>query len=346
MDESPAIVFAAGALLVTTFSSFGLLVLWICTCRVHWFLRTLAVMTVVSLPLWIPAYEPCVTLTIQAAVIAAGVFAWRRRHAVGQRHCEGDTAAPSTRFRFSFRSTLLWITVVATATAVGVEVPQQGTWGWFVLVLLGVTTGVVTLLAVWLGCGSQRLRIRILSTVMLVTLLAVPLVWCEGTFGIVFGWGWPPEPPDPVDPDLLAILYRLSGEWVWLAILLATTGLSVCGYLLANLAGCGVGCNEQAESRWAARYLASGFPLLLFLGILLLFPVMVGWKLMHPLPVPYATPSEPNGYGDIVAAGEIVKDSPLLNMVIAPSLTAQSAAEIAKYSEAYELCRRGLSRPA
>ncbi|MFV1969255.1 MAG: hypothetical protein ACC628_27860, partial [Pirellulaceae bacterium] len=188
------------------------------------------------------------------------------------------------------------------------------------------------------------LRIRTLATVLLVLLLAMLLVWCEENFGIVEGLfdggAWPPEPPEPAVVDL----YDADTSWVWLAIVPAATGLLLCGCLLAGLIGLGCTRSEQAEFHLPLRRIAWTIPVVLFLGLVLLFPVVIWWKLMHPSPIPHVTLPEPNGYNDIVAAGEMVLESSLLNMAVGPTSTAQLAAELAKYSVAYELCRRGLSR--
>jgi hypothetical protein len=60
-------------LLVTSFACVGLLALWAATSPRHWFVRTVPVVAILSLPLLVPAYEPILVFALQAIVVVTGV---------------------------------------------------------------------------------------------------------------------------------------------------------------------------------------------------------------------------------------------------------------------------------
>src|SRR4029077_9109578 len=84
--------------------------------------------------------------------------------------------------------------------------------------------------------------------------------------------------------------------------------------------------------------------LILFIALLVAFPLVIVAKLASPMPIPRVTLPDPNGYDDLVAAGKMI-NSPILDTTREPKSTDELAAEIAKFSNAYDRIRLGLSRP-
>ena len=58
-----------GALVVTSYSTMGLVSLWAATSPRHWFLRMLTVLGALAVLLMVPACEPVLVFAIQAVII-------------------------------------------------------------------------------------------------------------------------------------------------------------------------------------------------------------------------------------------------------------------------------------
>jgi len=331
-----------GTLLVTTFTSVGLLGLWATTSRWHWFLRTGIALVVLSPLLLIPAYEPLLLLVVQLAVVAVGVVAYRwrcrreSRRGVGAR--EGNAPSPRPSFRFSLSTIMLATALAGIALATAVRIPHEVSLGWNDFLLTGSTLGAIVLLSAWLVFGRTRRILRLGFSAVAVAALSIPPAYFDD---------WPKNAIETVELDL-AMSWPSASVWttIWFAILPSVVLLSAIHLLLLRAAGIpsslGCGASIRSSRTRAVRYLLAMSSAVL-LAATSIPPVTTCWELLHPLPIPAVELPDPNGYDDLVAAGKMF-DSPILNTAVEPQSTEELAAEVAKYSKAYERARLGLSR--
>ena len=332
-----------GTVLVTTFTSVGLLGLWAATSRWHWFLRMGIALIVLSPLLLIPAYEPLLLLLVQLAVVAMGVIVYRRRCSRRSRRGVGlhDGNAPSRRpsIRFSLSTIMLATALAGIALATAVRIPHEVWFGWADYLLTGATFGAAVLLSAWLVYGRPRWIVRLGVSAVVAVTLSIPQAYFND---------WPEDIVDTLE----SVDFTNWPNWsipvwttIWFAVVPAALLLVAINLLLlraAGLASLACGGPARARGRRAVRYLLATSSAVL-LAATSIPPVTTCWKLLHPLPIPAAKLPDPNGYEDLVAAGKMF-DSPILNTAVEPQSTGELAAEVAKYSKAYDRCRLGLSR--
>jgi len=338
MSERLSIELVVGTLWVTTFTCVGLLGLWAATSRWKWYVRTGITLVALSPLLLIPAYEPFLVLLVQVAVVATGVAAHRSYRGRASPNAVGpqDASAPHCRrsFRFSLTTIMLATALIAVAVSIALQIPQEAWFGWADYLLTGAILGAVVLLSAWLVYGRSRRTVRVGLTAVVAVVLSIPLSYFDD------------EPQQYV--EVVLETWPGTSDWaaIWFAIVPTVLLLSAINLFLLRSVGIAsvLGCSVSAPSSntRAVRYLraASSMALLVATSIP---PATTCWELLHPLPIPFVEVPNPNGYDDLVAAGKMF-DSPILDTSVQPQSTEELAAEVARYSEAYERARLGLSR--
>ena len=332
MVASPVALCCLGLLLATTYTVVGLLSLWAATSKRHWLLRWGVVLLAISPLLAIPACEAWIVLAFQACVIVLGVRVWQwtvERRRRGSREASTDVPATTRRFtfRFSIRSLLALTVLVAALTAIGVrvaaEMPVLNLPPWLVL-LHGLSSGCSVLLAAWL-LTVKRKWISWVAASLLCLVIAVAMVRYDLFFSSVVdnSWAW-----------FVLMPAIMIGSWILAALWLGGTAIhQASGETIAQ---------RLPQKRWKR---IAGRTLFCFVMVALAaFPGFVLCKLLHPLPLPIVPVPNPNGFDDIEAATNAFDKSPILSGSVKPNSTKQLAAEIAKYSAAYNRLHLGLSR--
>jgi hypothetical protein len=343
--------FLLGVLLVTSFTSIGLLALWAATSTRHWLLRTAVVLVVLSPLLLIPAYEPWIVFALQACMIVSGVQLWRWRTARRDREdivCENGVR-PNGPFRFSLRTLLAIVPLVAVLTAIATRIvanlPEQNGNAWTTIAVNGIGSGCAVLLGAWIFAGKRRWTGWTVAFLLCLGLSAV-MAWLDCFFWSVTGFpSWPPDPQGFV--AILGPTFKTHPVWAWFVLVPTMVGVT---WLVIYVWFAGLGATSLAgESgitrfRNQARLIMARCVFGLMLAILVFPPAFVAWKLLHPQPLPNITPVQPNGLDDIVAAAQVFEKSVILNADSGSIPEEQLATEIAKQAEAYARLRLGLSR--
>ena len=343
MHDWLTIELALGTLLVTSYACVGLVALWAATSPRHWFVRTAVVLGVLSPLLFVPAYEPFVAFVLESLVIVAGVQVarwWRRQRAENPTYSVFRTlrTARLPAVRFSLLTFLLATVLVAGAITIGVRIPVK-TWpGMTEFLLPGATFGFSTLLAAWLVYGHCGVGRRV-AVVAVFCLLGGILLACldDGPSYLIDAM------------DVASGNWQTAGTswdsitWIWFPIVAGVVLTVTLLIVLWRLGRADIGGPGSATHIKSVRWVS----LVLFFALAILAsvpPAAICWGLLHPLPPAVAELPDPNGYDDLVAAGAMFT-SPILNTAVEPKSTAELAAEVAKYSAAYDRCRLGLSRP-
>lgn len=345
-----------GVVLVTSYTSMGLLALWAATSRRHWLLRSTVVLVVLAPLLLIPAYEPWIVFALQACTVTAGVQLWRWRAA--RRHVRESPSencdVPKRRFRFSLATLLALVPMVAVLTAISTRIvanlPEQNATAWTTIVLNGLCSGCAVLLGAWVVAGNRKWIVRPAALVLCSGLAAVMAAF-DGLLVSAFPQRyWPPFPATVATMIRDGVMpWRLDVVLPWFVITPALTlGLWMMvalwhrGTIASHVCG---DPHVSAPQRRHGRRIAARCVFAALFAALALPPALVVEKLLHPLPpLPDVTVPVPNGLDDIVAAAKELKKSSILSMAAEPSSTDELAAEVAKYAGAYQRLRQGLSR--
>ena len=320
-------------LLVTSFTSVGLLALWAATSSRHWLLRCAAVLVVLSPFALISAYPAWLLFMLQTCTIVTGVKIWRWFAARREKDdAPAERAEASGRFitlRFTIRTLLAMACMVAMLTPVGVPLVEQmrsfGAWG--ALFVSGVCGGLAVLIGAWMSTSARK-RIAHLTAFLLLLLLAcLAATWCDRLF-TSFGGLFDENPSKSAWCVVLPLLTLNT----WLLLRLWFVGAAVV-----------VGKAGRMPRRTALQLAARSFFWLLLI-VLVLPAALVLWELSHPLPIPSIHVPDPNGIDDVVAAGEAFGRSPILSAGVEPKSTEELAAEVTKYTADYDRLRLGLER--
>src|SRR5690242_19376387 len=127
--------FIAALLLVTSFTVAGWLTLWAAFSRIHWFARTLVILTCLAPLLAAAAYEAFVAFALQCALIVLAIQFGRwwtiRKLLTATQPINANTEnAGPTSWRFSIM-TLLQVTVlVAVGSWVALRLPTLNALAW------------------------------------------------------------------------------------------------------------------------------------------------------------------------------------------------------------------------
>lgn len=318
---------ALAVLLVSCFTSVGLLAIWAATSKRHWFLRCGLLFAVVSISLLIPAYEVFVALAIQGFVVIFGVISSYRWWLQRDRQF-------SSRFRLA--SLLQAMVFVSAAAAIGTQLPSLNQTAWINVVLIGATMGIATLIGYWIA-RSRRLRSWrhwLVASVVIVA-LSILLMATDWFFISAISQGlavsWPPEPTPGSITGVFGGPQEDDTMWAWLGVTASTTLLTVCVWpcFAAN-----------ASSPRSRRY---GITLLLLIAS----PAAIAsYWLANPLPIPTDEAPNENGFGDLVAAGKLTGDWDFNDNLdgYEHAWIGELQAAVAEMDPAYQLLAEGLSR--
>jgi hypothetical protein len=324
-------------------SFFALLGIWAAVDRRHWFIRFSVVTGVLLIALFLPAYEVVIEFAIEMVLIVAAVAIARRKF----------IRTP----RLSLETALLCMVVVAIAAAV-LGHSTELRWKWLEMVSVGIRTSIVALWCLWLVCVRTRIAIRLpLAVAMMPVILVV--FWCgdallSGHYVWRSGNDFWPQVMKYASKDTLVWWLKwyvprlLLGQLIIVSALLAA---KASGWFTSA-------ATTQAESKRWPR-IAGKFVLCTMMACLAAPLVYLFYRLMTPTPLPVVQPPIPNGYDDLVAAGELapswvrlsVNSGPLTKAVMEPNYRAldqvsrRIAAGLTKQCQVYpvELNTHGMS---
>ncbi len=326
---------ALAALLVSSFTSVGALAIWAAASPLSWFLRTASFLSLLSLLLMIPAYEPFVAFVLQGATVAAGVHLYRI-----QLH-----KTPNNHRRISLAGLLQAVAIVSVFTAVAARLPRLNFLAWQNVVLSGITAGLASLTSCWAVHGREfSWRFRILLGVLSSVIFSLPLVFADCFVMSISGWNsWPPEKLG-IAPGLASFMGGSGYSEADVAVFWVTAIVGVVcflGSLLWLLSG--VNATSTKSSQTPAYCTVAS----LALFILLLTPSLyVYHKLMTPLPIPEQTAPANNGYHDLTSAGRVAEAGKFnaLNFDADSASREALRAAVIEMEPAYDKLRVGLSK--
>lgn len=330
---------ALATLLVSSLTSIGLLALWAATSPRHWFLRTAVFLGVVSLLLLIPAYEPWVAFVLQGAVV---VRCWRNcRFSLD----ESERGAQPTRF--SLATLLQLMVILAVFAAVGSKLPALNYLSWRSVVVIGLTSGLTSLLAYRL---IQVKRPTLWLRIVLGACFACALAFVLGivdllAVSILSRSGW------PFEETFMAVpwLEEASTGWLWLSVVFGQLLLTGLVLLLLPTVFRTTDAREMEEQRVKNE----GNQVHFLGGALLTFFITLPtaytyWELIHPLPIPEADLPNPNGYDDLQAAWAILPAKSLvdgMNFDAEKNPLTQVSNAVDKARPALIRARKGIAKP-
>jgi hypothetical protein len=300
---------AIAVLLVSALTTTGLLALWAATSRRHWFLRTAAFLAALSPLLLVPAYEPFVALALQGGVVAGGVAVAGALSRKRRKELEGAEAfGAGPQWRFSMATLLLAMVLCGVAAAVASQAPRLNWLAWQSVALIGITSGMATLLG-WWAATRQRWGVQLAASA-----IALTLAWLLG-YGLHlgdwlapsltdFGFNWPPDN----DPTLASVFSGGEFAPVWLIALpsIAALVLTVVVVVVAIL-----GLRRSPPRVNANRYAAWAAKLCIFAGATLIAApaIAVLCRLLTPEPAPIVRVPEPNAFNVFVEAGGSISNA-------------------------------------
>ncbi|MFC1758579.1 hypothetical protein ACFL2H_07395 [Planctomycetota bacterium] len=326
---------ALATLLVSSFTSVGVLAIWAAVSPWNWFLRAASFLSLLSLLLMIPAFEPFVAFVLQGATVATGIQLSRKQlHKRSPNH-----------LRFSLVALLQAMAIISVLTAVAVKLPTLNLLAWQNVVLIGITAGLATLTSCWVVHGRKvSWPLRILSGFLLGVIVSLPLVFGDWFVMSINGWnGWPPERLGTI-ASFASLMggndyTRADAVVFWATTIVGVVALL--GSLLWLLSGVYVIATEGSQKRVYCT-IAS-----LSLFTLVLTPSLgVYYKLMTPLPIPEQSPPANNGYHELISAGRVAEAGKFYAMTFDSDSASTKAlrAAVTELAAAYEELHIGLSK--
>ena len=317
---------------------FGIVALWAAGSSLHWFQRTADVATILLLALLIPAHELVIQFGSETLSVAMGLRVWRRW---SRRAAHSDTTdAPIHRpLQLSLRSLLLLTVVVSVTTAVLANTPSLGWVRWGQLIGSGLMAAIVVLVCVWLALGKTHWAIRLIAGIVFTigTSAAMTLLEAGGNH-LYDTMQYPQYASTYWQQQTIEAWWIRSVHWAK-TIVIALSFICVWLYFAAaagwflplmpapvkpNL----VTSTPQRTVR--ARWCVMGISLLV-----VSLPLYLLVLLMTPTPIPAVALPTPNGYDDLVAAGRMVRDAGVVNVLQWDQLSEkQSRQEIEKHQAA------------
>lgn len=292
--------------------------------------------------LLIPAYEPLVAFSVQGAVVAIGIqlARWQRWNIDG-------LEIGRRRVLFSLLTCLLVTAFFAIATAVAVRLPSLGFDAWLNVVLIGVVSGVATLLGVWV-IAHRRSRWWFRLAAALVCCLGMSLglersdSFLESLVDSFSSW-------PSIEEDRFAWFGASAGSYEmffsWASIVVGVMSVQVAAVWL--MTGSAKSTSTQdGRSLHGNRKLIARCGLLVIASVLVVPPAFVYFQLMTPLPIPLTVQKNSNGWVDIVAAGRMAENSSA-NSTISfydTSSPKQLATAVEAMKPVYERLDRGLQQ--
>jgi hypothetical protein len=327
---------------------FGMFALWAAASKLHWFLRTAVVAGAILFTLLIPAYEVLVSLSVETLCIVAGMIFWRRRRS--SKVATSQAVAPSpVRLRLSMETLMLAVVVIAVLTAVAARFPTIAPESWYSNTVNGFVAAMIALACVWLVCSRTRWWVRTVAFPALVFLMALARVSLNWAGHIVRYWLL-------VTNGSIAEYLKIARRDIWPATFswcttIAFEMLVLCIWLytvrragwfdpFGELSG-----NAQLSSHERRFMLAARACAVILFGVAAIFPIMLFYALLTPTPIPNTPLPNPNGFDDLIAAGNMIGPTAGRTLQNWDQLTvAQLGAELAKHQRAFDLMNRGLQR--
>lgn len=316
-------------------SFFGLLAIWAAVARRHWFLRISIVGGAILAALLIPADDLAIQFGVQTGLIVCAVcFACGRQQ---------------WKPRLSLETACLLTVVVAVVTAVGARLPDI-TWSrWTEAVSDGVNSAYLSLVCLWIVAGRASLRLRVgLGLVGIAA--SLPLMhFGAALFRGVEWWqagkdGWPTF-MRYYHPD-----YLLTWPLTQVPRLVYGCTLFIAALMLARASGW---FDDQAPSRRTGR---RGVQLAARAGLCSLFLFIAApiayllFRLLTPEPLPNMALPAPNGYDDLIAAGQLAPPNllgrarQLFAAASGSPILSQVEAELRSLQPIYDRIETGLQR--
>jgi hypothetical protein len=322
-------------LLFTTLSIVGLAAAWAATSPRPWFLRASLFVGMLAPLLLIPAYEPFVAFVIQGLVAALGVRVYRWRQ---MRFSVENYRRQRTRFSIS---TLLQATVlIALAAAVTANLPELTPPAWTSVLLIGVMSGVATLLGLWVVLRRRPLRVLGIVFAVAAFCFASMTLVCGDWFvlSVVDEYGyWP-----PLDDDLMFMSLQsgFKTSLLWVPILAGVAGFLGIAVYLAVIVKPGA----RFANRWSR--VASKCGLALMAAILVIPPAGIYFRLMTPRAIPETPQLDANGWNDFAAAGRMLEISKSLATIDSYDTASkpQLASAVKAISPIYQRLEVGLQK--
>jgi hypothetical protein len=325
---------------------FGMFALWAAASNRHWFLRTAVVASAILVTLLVPAYEVVILLTVETAVVVAGLAIWRRRR-------ERDQATPVTpsapfRLRLSMETLLLAVVIVAVLTTLIARWPAIRPESWYEYSINGAHSGIIALTCVWLICGRARWWIRLAAAPPLVFILALTLVCLHWAGNIASYWFRVTSQP-------ISEYLKIARRDIWPATLEWKTTIGLAMFILTVWLFLMVragwfdpfrdsppdAATPQAR-RSMRRARAAAVAVFAFTAI---FPLILFYEMLTPAPLPNVTLPSPNGYDDFLTAGRMIGPTAALTLRNSDQTSvAQLHAELSKHAAAFERLDEGLQK--
>jgi hypothetical protein len=325
-----------GTLLVTTFTSVGLVALWAATSPRHWFIRTAAAFAVLSPLLFVPAYGPFITFVLCTVLVAVGITVYRMRR---RRFNRQTTAAVSSEaqlrpsWQFSVKSALAICTCVAVSSAIVARIPWQ-TWLDITIPITALSIVVVTLAVAWIVNGTGTLRERAMSAIAMFVVLAACIVKAI-------------EYPDaklPFNPHAMFGYFSVEQNHIALALMIVALSFAALLITLRMTRSAGFGGLPSAAN--GKRLKAAGLALIAWMLFIFAPPTLALFALLKPLPVVDTALPIPNGYDELVNIGKRFEKSTIMKE-LAPDVVDNSKVDAAVpiYAADFTALRRALSMP-
>lgn len=152
------------AVLVTTYSLFGIVAAWGGLGRGPWFGRVAAVLVCLSIWLVSPDYGIWVALLVQSTIVIAALLLVRSFRSPVETAIQGGSAgSPAGRAwpKFTLTDLLLLMLVAGVVLAILVRVAPSMHSQWLISVVPGVVFAIITLTAVWAADARRNVWVRL-----------------------------------------------------------------------------------------------------------------------------------------------------------------------------------------
>jgi len=271
-------------------SFFALLGIWAAVGQRHWFLRVTVVAVILLGSLLVPVYEAVIEFGLAIALITAGVWIAHGRK--------------SWQKRFSMQTIMLVTVVAAVVSAVFGSAPEFSSGDWLFLIGVGIYVASIALTCLWIVYGKNlgwRLRVPV-GLLVFVAVLGGAYALRGFSRGILRS-------------NLQGTLAQYCTwdyfqRWLGNNLLIACLGVSIIIAVLLLARGSRWFDTQASEAQTASgkwTFVCRTGMVTLMLAIFL--PLCyIGYRLMTPAPFPEVVMPVPNGYDDLLAAGEMLSD--------------------------------------
>lgn len=339
----------------TAAALFGMFALWAAASNRHWFLRTAVVSSAILVTLLIPAYEVAITFTVQTLLIVGAMALWRRRRNHSQPAPSMADNQPSVRLQLSMETMMLLVVIVAVLTAVASRAPTLQFYNCSLAAWDGVMSAQIALVCVWIVCGRAPWWIRAAALPLVLLPLAMEYVGVRWTIHVVRHWYMVTfqslRPTSTARYIEIALRDFWPGSLSWSKPIAFGMALA-CTWLYCNrTAGWFDPFDEAPASPTSAsaahrRQFRAKMTAVILVILVAIFPLVLLDKMTTPTPIPAIDLPSPNGFDDIVAAGNMIGPAASQKLQNWDQLTTdQLRDELAKHNAAFDRLDLGLSRP-